>query len=103
MQVYIKVLSMEDMAVLFVVMWRNWFRRNRIVHRMPDIDLCDVAVWSKAFVSNYRKANEVARKTNYVAHYLAKMAFCLSEDCFWIEDFPSCVRGYLQKDHPGCL
>ncbi|KAK2662640.1 hypothetical protein Ddye_001214 [Dipteronia dyeriana] len=61
--VCLKDLSMEDMAVLLVVMWHNWFRRNRIVHGMPNIDMCDVVVWSEAFVSDYRKANEVARQT----------------------------------------
>ncbi|KAK2662428.1 hypothetical protein Ddye_001002 [Dipteronia dyeriana] len=54
---------MKDMADLFVVMWRNWFRRNPIGHGMPNIDLCDMVVWSKTFVSDYRKANEVIRQT----------------------------------------
>ncbi|KAK2653785.1 hypothetical protein Ddye_013641 [Dipteronia dyeriana] len=33
-------------------------------HIGSDIDLCDVVVWSEAFVSDYSKANEVGRQTD---------------------------------------
>ncbi|KAK2650926.1 hypothetical protein Ddye_018415 [Dipteronia dyeriana] len=68
-----------------------------------DVGLILADIRSLMYNFNFCSIGFVPRKANYVAHHLANMVFCLSEDCLWTEDYPSCVRGYLLKDHPGYL
>ncbi|KAL5759604.1 hypothetical protein ACOSP7_018124 [Xanthoceras sorbifolium] len=35
------------------------------------------------------------RSTNLVAHSLAKFALGIERDCFWMEDYPDCIRHSL--------
>ncbi|KAK2653789.1 hypothetical protein Ddye_013645 [Dipteronia dyeriana] len=43
----------------------------------------------------------VPRRTNIVAHSLAKLAITVDYDRFWVESFPDCVRHCIHDDLPG--
>ncbi|KAK4833910.1 hypothetical protein QYF36_013183 [Acer negundo] len=43
------------------------------------------------------------RGANFVAHTLAKNAFSIMEDCYWLEDFSPSIRRFLLMDTPGCF
>ncbi|KAK1557174.1 hypothetical protein Q3G72_019476 [Acer saccharum] len=40
----------------------------------------------------------VTRKANVVAHNLSKLAVTITDDCFWLKNYPHCVDKFVPED-----
>ena len=45
--------------------------------------------------------SHVQKRFNKVAHALAKNALGISEDAYWMEDYPGCISRMVEADKPG--
>ncbi|KAL5806345.1 hypothetical protein ACOSQ4_029078 [Xanthoceras sorbifolium] len=65
---------------------------------LADLDL--VATDIRALLSSFLGTviNFIARSANNSAHVLAAFAQTIVSDCFWMEDYPSCLCKPLQED-----
>ncbi|KAK3228673.1 hypothetical protein Dsin_000554 [Dipteronia sinensis] len=54
----------------------------------------------ESLISNFTRGNftHTGKHTNRVAHGLATFALQSSEDTYWIDEFPSCVRKDVEGD-----
>ena len=41
------------MMLFCVIVWRNWYNRNRLVHGLYGLSMTEVVEWSKAYASYY--------------------------------------------------
>ena len=47
-------MSTEELTLFCVVLLRNWFNRNCMVHVTPGLVLIDVVSWAEAFISDLK-------------------------------------------------
>ncbi|KAK3231603.1 hypothetical protein Dsin_003484 [Dipteronia sinensis] len=50
-------LGEEDLEVFCTIVWRVWSLRNAKTHGAPYTDVCDVFVWTKCFLLEYKECN----------------------------------------------
>ncbi|KAK3199406.1 hypothetical protein Dsin_022821 [Dipteronia sinensis] len=52
-------LTQEELVLLCVILWRNWFLRNKSVHGGGRDEMGSVVDWCKGFVEDFRDVNAV--------------------------------------------
>ncbi|KAI9175031.1 hypothetical protein LWI28_026372 [Acer negundo] len=54
---YLSILEDDAISLLSVILWRNWFNRNRYVHDKGKKTDTKVVEWCRAFLADFRAAN----------------------------------------------
>ncbi|KAK2645878.1 hypothetical protein Ddye_021073 [Dipteronia dyeriana] len=115
------LLQISEMELLCIVVWRNWFHRNALVHSdkaVTDMDVVVVSLINSCsstldeigliiddisdlmLSSPQCKVCFISRKANMAAHFLAKIGLSLETDCFWMEEVPPSVVPIVLGETP---
>ncbi|KAK3228678.1 hypothetical protein Dsin_000559 [Dipteronia sinensis] len=73
-------LLVEDMELLCMVLWRNWYRRNVQVHGTAQIHAVDVVPWARSFLADFKAANKVAEGPRRTCGVPVAPKWCLPEN-----------------------
>ena len=46
-----------DMELLYIILWRVWFRRNSAVHNSGPISPVDIVGWAESFLADFRQSS----------------------------------------------
>ncbi|KAK1572102.1 hypothetical protein Q3G72_027679 [Acer saccharum] len=52
-------LTSDEMELVCAAIWRIWFMRNGTVHNSKVVQVVNIVPWEKAFLVDFRKANDV--------------------------------------------
>ncbi|KAL5861780.1 hypothetical protein ACOSQ4_003076 [Xanthoceras sorbifolium] len=50
-------LMMDDIRLLVTVLWRVWFRRNKMVHENLKMEVKDIVSWAICYLNDFDDAN----------------------------------------------
>ncbi|KAL5733091.1 hypothetical protein ACOSQ2_032783 [Xanthoceras sorbifolium] len=53
-------LPVEEFEFFSILLWRIWFRRNKVVHGGCVLEADDVVAWAKVFVRDFASVNAFA-------------------------------------------
>ncbi|KAL5844327.1 hypothetical protein ACOSQ4_010285 [Xanthoceras sorbifolium] len=59
------LLKQDELDLLLLVLWQNWFRRNKFVHDNFNMAPIDIAPWSRFFLSEFQAASVPSNSSRF--------------------------------------